>query len=306
MLINSLNEVLDLSNFDFYNDDILLPFSSFDYIKEISPNDSTNQTNNNENKQEYGKITNNYTNDMIVYSHKENNNQKPIEININKIPNKLGRRPKGSTKTGGHTSDSRDNLTDTCWSDFFSIITDLCNYYTKPYNFIFKKTNFKEQFGTSIVQNLEFIKIKLCNYFTYNPKTNYKYKYHREFGSHNKNIIEKMFEKDNKIFIALMKTDIESIYNKFINNNKIFIVNNKEYLLSEFKTVDELIEEKRKKLLEKNKLSNEDINKKINKYTKIIRNLIKYIKVDGNKHKRKQSLDLEKKINYPTIDLLEE
>ena len=207
----------------------------------------------------------------------------------------LGRRTKESTEIGGHTAKAKDNLIDKCWRDFFKKFIDLCNYYSKPYGYILKKTNFKNQFGSSIIQNKFFINIKMYKYLTYDPPIDPSLKFHREFGYHNLKVIKEMLKKKNKFFNALMKLNIETVYNKYIKNDKNFIINGIDYFLFEFQTIDDVIKEKVKEKDEED----------INAYKKRAINLINYIMGEGKNIMRKKEDKEEEKINYLSIKELD-
>ena len=80
----------------------------------------------------------------------------------------LGRKPKGSTENGNHTSDSDDNKRIKHWRTFLKKIKKCVNALCKKENVgELKATNFINQFGTSLVQNSAFIKLKIYRYFTF-------------------------------------------------------------------------------------------------------------------------------------------
>ena len=212
----------------------------------------------------------------------------------NKTTKTLGRRTKASTETGGHTAQAKDNLIEKCWRDFFKKYIFLCNYYSKLYGYTLKKTNFKKQFGSSIIRNRFFINIKMYQYLTYDPPINPSHKFHRQFGKYNFEVITEMLKKNNKFFNALMGLNIKTVYNKYINNDKNLIINGIDYFLFEFQTIDDVIEEK-----VKNKEEN------IDAYKKRAINLIKYIIEEGENIMRKEELNEKEKINYLSIEELD-
>lgn len=224
----------------------------------------------------------------------------PLYSNLTK---KSGRKTKEFTGTGGHDADAIDNLNDKCWRDFLKMIKESCNYYSKPYGYVLQNTNFKKQFGSSIIQNKSFTKIKIYQYLTYNPPIKENCKFHRNYGSHNKRVIRKMIEKNNIIFIALIKLDIEIAYKKYKNRDNTIVINNVVYTLEGFKTIDDMIKELRQEKDENGNIIYDE--KKIAAYIKQATNLIEYITGDREKKKRKKALNVNQIINYLTIEELE-
>ena len=139
----------------------------------------------------------------------------------------------------------------------------------------------------------------------YNPPPDNKYKKHRNFGSKNEIIIRQLvIEKKNELFTALMKLDIESILNIFMNNEKKINIKGKEYDLSNFKILNDYILEKINEL-KKNNLSDEEIDNEILIFSDKFKNIIRYIKEEGKNKARKSELDEKDIVIYRTIDELE-
>ena len=195
---------------------------------------------------------------------------------------KKGRRKNGSIEKGGHTKGAEDNQTRKCWRDFMDAILNLVNYYSTPDKI--SPTNFIQQFGSCINKNTEFLGLTIKEYFTYNTKFDDD-KNHKEIGNKNSKIINKM--KNNQIYMAIMNSTIEDMFSKFIKNEKIIIIKGKKYSLSNFKTIDDNIKEKRKVLLKKKELTVDTIDKELNTYKHKFMNLVDYIKNEGPKIKRK-------------------
>ena len=198
-----------------------------------------------------------------------------------------------------------DNLIDKCWRAFFTTIMSLCNILCGKYNLTLKKTNFKQIFGCSFEQNKAFLQLKLYKYFTYN--TIYKdSKSHEETGTYNEKIIRRMIQK-NKAFKALMKCKIEYLFEKYKNNDKNVKIDNDEYNFPDFKTLEDVIKEKKNQLEENpNNLSIEEIKekeKKLDNFEKKTNSLINHIYVDGKKKQRKKEIN---NIEFIIIEELED
>ena len=211
---------------------------------------------------------------------------------------KRGRRNKNSTETDGHTAEDKDNQIIKYWRIFFNCILTLANSISKPYGLVIKPTNFIQQFGSNIVENEDFIKLKFYKYFTYNTvfKDNEK---HEDIGLKNRGVIKKMIFtiKDPK-YIALMKSRIEFMYNKYINNNKSIKINGEALVLNNFNTINDVVEKER--LKGKSEKDLEDF--KNNAIS-----LVDYIKDDGEKIKRKKEITkIKKYIIIPELEYDEE
>ena len=192
-------------------------------------------------------------------------------------------------------NERKDNLIDKYWREFLGIILELCNSFCKKYNLVLKKTRFKQMFGSSIEQNSLFLELKYYKYLTYN--TTFKDdKNHKELGSNNEKIIRIMIQKEELEFIAIMKNKIKDLFNHYIKNEKYVEVGNKKYDLPNFKTIDDIIEEKKIK----DKLNNDESEGIKNQ----IMSLIDYINIQGKEIKRKKNIT--NKINYLTISELED
>ena len=206
------------------------------------------------------------------------------------------------------SDERRDNLIDKCWRAFFEIIINLCNIFCKKENLILKKTNFKQIFGSSIEQNKAFLNLKVYKYFCYNTVHKDNNQNHKQTGSYNKEIIEKMIEKDNTSFIAIMKCHIKYLFEQYIGNKKVIKVGNIEYQLPDFNTIDDVMEEKRNNLQQKQKeLNPEEINKeleKLDKFENQSKSLISHICVKGKSIQRKHIIT--NNIEFLTIDELED
>ena len=236
----------------------------------------------------------------------------PNVVFLVKRKKKLGRIPKSSTKTGVHTSAFQDNIYDKEWRLFFKyFIKSLNEYINQQYHGQFSKTplnktNVKKQFGSSIIRLKQFIKTKTYKVLTFVPPHNKKYKNHKDIGFKNEKIIRELVKnKKDELFTALMKLDIESIHNIFIQNKKKINIKGKVYDLSKFKILNDYIDKKAKKL--KNNLKTEE---EIKNETFLFRekfiNLIKYIKEKIKNKTRKKKLDEKDIVIYRIIDELEE
>ena len=198
-----------------------------------------------------------------------------------------------------------DNLIDKCWRAFFTSIISLCNTLCRKYNLTLKKTNFKQIFGCSFEQNKAFLQLKLYEYFTYN--TTYKdNKNHEETGTYNANIIRTMIQKE-KAFKAIMKCKIKYLFKKYKNNDKNITIDNDEYNFPDFKTLEDVIKEKRNQLEKNlNNLSTDEIKeeeKKLENFEKKTNSLINHILVEGKQKQRKKEIN---KIKFIIIEELED
>ena len=122
-------------------------------------------------------------------------------------------------------------------------VLSLSNSLSKPDKI--KLTNFIQQFGCSISKNTEFLRKTIYEYFTYSTlyDSNKNYKYHKETGNKNLTVINKML--NNPVYKAIMNSTIEDMFNKFIKNEKIIIINGKQYSLINFKTINDILKEKK-------------------------------------------------------------
>lgn len=236
---------------------------------------------------------------------------KPSEVKfLTKKRKSLGRKPKNSTEIGDHTSASEDNQYDKNLRSFIShFINSLNRYIIFKYDGKVSPTlqniNVIKQFGSSNIRHKQFIKTKIYKVLIYNPPPNKKYKNHRDFGSHNEKIIREMvIDKKDELFTALMKLDIESIHNIFIQNKKSINIKDKEYDLSNFKILNDYIDEKIKNLRD-NLKTEKEIENEIFLYKKNFTYLIKYVKEEKESKSRKKELDEKDIVIYGTIDELE-
>lgn len=208
------------------------------------------------------------------------------------------------TKLTTKDEEREDNLIDKCWRAFFTTIISLCNILCGKYYLTLKKTNFKQIFGCSFEQNKAFLQLKLYKYFTYNTafKDN---KSHEKTGTYNEKIIKKMIQKD-KAFKAIMKCKIEYLFEKYINNDRNITIDNDEYNFPGFKTLEDVIKEKRDQLEENpNNLSADEIKeeeKKLENFEKKTNSLINHILVEGKQKQRKKEIN---KIEFIIIEELE-
>lgn len=198
-----------------------------------------------------------------------------------------------NTKFTTKDEEREDNLIDKCWRTFFTTIISLCNILCGKHNLILKKTNFKQIFGCSFEQNKAFLQLKLYKYFTYN--TAYKdNKNHEETGTYNAKIIKTMIQKD-EAFKAIMKCKIEYLFQQYINNDRNITIDNYEYNFPDFKTLEDVIKEKRNQLEKNlNNLSNEEIKeeeKKLENFEKKTKSLISHILVELKQKKRKKEIN---------------
>lgn len=197
---------------------------------------------------------------------------------------KRGRKKKDSTGTGGHNKNAKDNLRKKNWRLIMDSYLEIFNTISSPDRI--NKTNFMQQYGNNIIENNQFLEIKMYQYFSYDTKY-YDNKEHKKIGSQNYNIISEMiFVKKNPAYIGLMKCTLKESYDKFMNNEKYIIFDGKKYNLPNFKTFNDFAK-----------------TKKNEKQLKILKTLVDYIKKDGPKIKRKE--ESNRKMDYLFIPLLE-
>jgi len=217
----------------------------------------------------------NYTDSLNV-----NKSEKLNEFYMNNLINSnigASRKNKKSLIKDGHTRDRPDNMRDQAGTAFMEAIHSFLEIRCKKYNLKIKKPNFKKQFGWNCILNKKFIGAKLYQIYIFNKKEN-------------KDVIRIMTKiKKDKEFIDIMKCTFENLYNKYIeeedNNTKCIDENGTQ---KSFYKLTYMIEQKRNKLKEKNKkkLTEEEINQKIENFEKYSKNLIKDIKGDGELQKR--------------------
>ena len=242
-------------------------------------------------------------------NNKKNINNRKKSINCSNrtlINKKRGRRNKNSTETGGHTAKDKDNQIRKMWRIFLNCILDLVNSLSKPYGLAIKPTNFAQQFGPSIIENEDFIKLQFYQFYTYNTifKNNEKNEKHQDIGKQNEKVIQKMiFKEKHQTYIAIMKSRIEKMYKKFIINNKSITLNGKTIQLLNFKTIDDIIKEHRKKLNGKSV----EIEKDLQDFRNNAISLVDQIKIKGKEIKRKkEKIKIKKYLIIPELKLNEE
>lgn len=215
----------------------------------------------------------NYTNFINNFINVKKN-KKSNEFYMNNLINSnigASRKNKKSLIKDGHTRDRPDNMRDQAGTAFMEAIHSFLEIRCKKYNLKIKKPNFKKQFGWNCILNKKFIGAKLYQIYIFNKKEN-------------KDVIRIMTKiKKDKEFIDIMKCTFENLYSKYIEDNNTICID--ENYLSK---LSNMAEQKRNKLKEKNKkkLTEEEINQKINNFVKYSKNLIKDIKGEGELHKR--------------------
>ena len=280
-------------------------FQSFQFYGQGETESNENESNNNNKREDNPDKNINEINLGVMASNKENNNKKNKNIFTIKSSTTVGRRPTNITypEKATHNSNSKDNLIDTGWRDFLNSTIETCNHYG---NLKLKNTNFKKQFGSSIIQNQKFINIKFYQYLTYNPPINDKYKSHKFFGTHNEKIIKKVIldNNNNKELICLLSSKIQDIFNIYISKkNEKIIIDGIEF--SYFKRLIDVINEKNEEIKDLSSELKEKKIKEIKDYEKQARDLINYIKGVGNDKKRKLEFNNKDTIKYLIIKELE-
>ena len=221
-----------------------------------------------------------------------------------KIGKKRGRRAKNSPEdeTRAHTSDSDDNKRIKNWRLFLQKIKKCVNALCEKENVeIMKTTNFIQQFGSSSVQNSDFVKLRIYKYFTftkYKKKENHRRK-SRNISQKNETIIRKMVsEKRNDVFIALMKSTIGDIYSKYIKDEKYIDINGISTELTDFDTISDVLKEKK---AEYEKECFQEAEDRLKSFKEDATTLIDFIK-NNPKRKKKYNANLQ----YATIIELDE
>lgn len=221
-----------------------------------------------------------------------------------KIGKKRGRRAKNSPEdeTRAHTSDSDDNKRIKNWRLFLQKIKKCVNALCEKENVeIMKTTNFIQQFGSSSVQNSDFVKLRIYKYFTftkYKKKENHRRK-SRNISQKNETIIRKMvLEKRNDVFIALMKSTIGDIYSKYIKDEKYININGISTELTDFDTISDVLEEKK---AEYEKECLQEAEDRLKSFKEDATTLIDFIE-NNPKRKKKYNANLQ----YATIIELDE
>ena len=215
--------------------------------------------------------------------------KKEVHLSNKFYTKKRGRIKKGSTKIGGHTKFFKDNLIKFYGTKFASSIYNLAKTFLGKN---LKKTNFYSQFGSSIVDNERFIKIKVYQYLSLVVSQKKK--------DWNYNIINEKIETD-KTFKALMSSTIGEIYEKYRKNEKYIIKDGIKYDLPGFETKNDRIIEIKEYLEKANKVSPDEIKKQFEKAKNF--NLIDYIRTEGKRIKRKE--ESTKKLDYKINPKLE-
>ena len=230
--------------------------------------------------------------------------KKEYSKKIAKIGKKRGRRAKNSPEdeTRAHTSYSDDNKRIKNWRLFLQKIKKCVNALCEKENVeIMKTTNFIQQFGSSSVQNSDFVKLRIYKYFTftkYKKKENHRRK-SRNISQKNETIIRKMvLEKRNDVFIALMKSTIGDIYSKYIKDKKYIDINGISTELTDFDTISDVLKEKK---AEYEKECFQEAEDRLKSFKEEATSLIDFIK-NNPKRKKKYNANLQ----YATIIELDE
>ena len=294
----------NISNYDFagflnykdkkFNDFIwspdslyLLDFNLFNYDMDSKKSDEIFETTQNKNII-FNQVKN--QNNIKLINPPPSNNIKSI-FTTTLTTKKRGRRKKGHTEKDGHTKEAEDNQTRKYWRIIMESVLSLSNSFSMPEKI--KLTNFIQQFGCSINKNTEFLRKTIYEYFTYNTvyddnkdnKDGKNNRVHKKIGSKNKTVINKML--NNPVYKAIMDSSIEDMFNKFINNEKIIIINGKQYSLENFKTINDIIKEKKNQLKKEKELNHNEIIDELKDYKNKFMNLVDNIKIKGPKIKRK-------------------
>ena len=174
----------------------------------------------------------------------------------------LGPKTKNLTGTGTHGAEAKDNQRDRKIQSSVAYLREIasgecikCNVGT------FDEPNIKDQFGSSFVQNMSFLKTRLYKILCFQKEFKNDNTNHRNKCLKNKNIIMQMLGKEkNELFVFLMKTkllDYEEIGEKI--KTYLSLDENDEKLI-EFKyKVKSLTNELESKLKDARKKENKNI-----------------------------------------------
>ena len=266
------------------------------FISEINENPNNKDDNHmydTENRNENDDIPKDSKNQNTLKNKKNNisiklEKQEKGKVKSSYIGKKRGRKTNNSTEIGSHTSDSDDNKRRKHWRTFLKKIIKCVNELCKKAGEL-KATNFIDQFGSSSVQNSDFTKLKIYKYFIFIKNKKKKGKKERkggEIGQKNKEIIIKMVnEENNDVFKALMKNTIKDMYLKYVKNEKFINIKGTEKKLTQFDTINDVIEEKKAEYKRKNY---EDIEERIKSLKEESTSLIDFI-VNIKKRKRRKN-----------------
>lgn len=155
---------------------------------------------------------------------------------------------------------------------YFGLLDKRC----KRHNYSLKRINFEKNFGYSISKNRAFIKRSIKNILSFNSSTNRIIIY---------NMIYKV--KD-RVFEELVKLRFKEAYNLFIKNSHFIKINEANFHLSHYQTLNECLE--KKKLSKKKILTNE--------FIETAKNLISIIEGNGKLIQRRQRKNLFRKKIY--------
>ena len=115
----------------------------------------------------------------------------------------------------------------------------------------FYLVNLDDVFGSCLKQNRAALELHIYEILYFN-KDNKKILLEAEMN---------LSEEDNEIFNYLVTRKFKFIFEKYIKNEKEFVINNKKITIDEFKTLDEVIKEKKNKNKPKENSNNNDKNK---------------------------------------------
>ena len=115
----------------------------------------------------------------------------------------------------------------------------------------FYLVNLDDIFGSCLKQNRAALELHIYEILYFN-KDNKKILLEAEMN---------LSEEDNEIFNYLVTRKFKFIFEKYIKNEKEFVINNKKITIDEFKTLDEVIKEKKNKNNPKENSNNNDKNK---------------------------------------------
>lgn len=215
---------------------------------------------------DYHKKTKNPKNINKIDTNKEKKETQPQKESVNK--------GKDSTKKKVHTKYFPDNSRNKCGSALMKVIYDALDKRCRQYNPYLKLShpNFEKQFGYNCNQHLRFIEARIYQIFGYNSESN-------------KNIIRIMTEERNdEVFIFLMKCKFEYLFNDYIEGKNIIKIDENDFSLTSF---EEVVENKKQKLANKKKKQpQEEIEKEINDFINRSKSFINDIKGKGKLKKR--------------------
>ena len=221
-----------------------------------------------------------------------NQNNEIIINNGDIITNNINKNKKNKTKKNQKIRD--DNLRKEVLKTPFNILKK----YLEKIGDIKLKVNLDNVFGSRFCQNRAALYLQIYTILNFNKA--------------NKSILEQAEPEPDKndIFFYLLTRPYNFIFLKYINNNKQFQIKGEKITIKEFKTLDEVVKEKKADLKNNNKITDEernDISAKIKKFEEISKGFLKNIENGYFDERNKKKKPKKEKIFFiiRTIDKFE-